>query len=188
MSNENIMPVRHGLISGTATTAAETGKGALQGMVKGGLIGIAVMAGLGALVFGGAAFGITLAATTGLSALTVGAITGGAVLVGALSGGVAGIFSGGPLAAGIGTVFGTVFGVKRGVDKVGNELGAATMLDAQLAAYQAQAYAAQQATTIYAPSAANNNNFPSMHQAGSRIQADTAQNLGTINGMQLQRA
>lgn len=181
MSNENIMPVRHGFISGTATTAAEAGKGAIKGMVKGGLMGLATMAVLGAAIVGGSAF------------LLGGGIVGLLVAapIGAIAGGLSGLVVGGPLAAGIGTVLGTVFGVNRGMDRVGNERGAATMLDAQLQAYEAQAMAAQQATIINAPSAANNN-YPTastMNQAGTQIQRGTSQDMGMINGAPaLQRA
>jgi hypothetical protein len=180
MQNETIMPVRHGLISGTATTAAETGKGALTGLVKGGLIGLGTMAALGALALGGA----TLALGGGFAWAV------GLGLVGALGGGITGLSIGGPLAAGIGTLVGTVFGAKHGIDKVSNERGAATMLDAQLAAYQAQAMASQQATTIYAPSAANHNyaGASTKNQAPLSIQGGTGVDMGAINGMQLQRA
>lgn len=180
MQNETIMPVRHGLISGTATTVAETGKGALTGLVKGGLIGLGTMATVGALLAGGAAFMLS----AGIVPIVL------ASAAGALGGGVTGMFVGGPLAAGIGTVVGTVFGVKRGVDKVSNERGAATVLDAQLSAYQAQAMASQQATTIYAPSAANHNyaGASTNNQAPLSIQGGTGMDMGTINGMQLQRA
>lgn len=178
MQNETINPVRHstlGTVSGTTLGAvggglksgAKTlGYLAIGGAVIGGLIGAGVF---GAVGVGGWAIAQTLAGVVG----------------GGLVGGLAGLFAA-PIAGGIGAVTGG----SRAATRIREEKGAANMLDAQLSAYQAQALASQQATTIYAPTAANNN-YPSastMNQAGSQIQAATAQDLGTINGMQLQRA
>ena len=200
MQNETIMPVRHGLISGTAVTTAEAAKGGFGGFLKGGLIGIggsliggpiigAVGLGLVGLV-GGAIIGLI----PGI-ALVGAALTGATYLgvTGAVLGGVAGIVGvvpGAIYGSGFGGLFGLFQGASKGVNKVGQERGAATMVNAELEAYKAQAMAAQQATTIYAPSAANHNyaGASTKNMAPLNIQGGTGQDLGTINGMQLQRA
>ena len=189
MSNENINPIHHSTLGGVTQTAA----GAAGGALKSGLSGYLKTTLATGLVVGAVA--ATIALTGGLGALGWGAAgtLGNAAMnftVFGLVGGVVGAFTTGPVGGAIGSWFGGFHGGANAAERVRNEKGAANVLDAQVSAYQAQAVAAQQATTIYAPSAANNNSFPAstMNQAGSKIQADSAQNLGTINGMQLQRA
>lgn len=179
MSNETINPIHHSTLGGAAHTATGAAGGAIKGAAKG---WGATMLGF---VVAGAAIGLFLG-TGGTAAVTW--AVGGPIL-GAIGGAIVGWFPS-QLGGGIGALFGGLKGGVNAADRVRDERGAANMLDAQLSAYQAQAMAMQSATTIYAPSAANNNSFPAstMNQAGSRIQADTAQNLGTINGLALQRA
>lgn len=183
MTNETINPIHHSTLGGATSTAAGAVGGGLKAGVKTLLAVVAVGAVIGAVWATG---GLGLLA--GEAAATFSGILGDGILgalAGAAGGGLVGIF-----AAPIAGLVGGISGGSRAATRVREEKGAANMLDAQLSAYQAQAQAMQQATTIYAPSAANNNSFPAstMNQAGSRIQADTAQNLGTINGLALQRA
>ena len=180
MSNETINPIHHGAVSGVTQTAAGAAGGAAKAAAKGWgatMLGFVVV---------GAAIGFVVA-TGGTGAVASWAV--GGPILGALAGGLIGWFPS-QLVGGVGALFGGLKGGSNAAGRVREERGAANMLDAQLSAYQAQAQAMQQATTIYAPSAANNNSFPAstMNQAGSHIQADTAQNLGTINGLALQRA
>lgn len=179
MSNETINPIHHSTLGAATGTVAGAVGGGLKTGVKTLLYTVAAGALIGAIWMSGG-FGLLPAAASGV----LGNIVGGSLL-GGLAGGLLGSF-----AAPIGGLVGGITGGNRAASRIRDEKGAANMLDAQLSAYQAQAQAMQSATTIYAPSAANNNSFPAstMNQAGSRIQADTAQNLGTINGLQLQRA
>lgn len=179
MSNETINPIHHSTLGAATSTAAGAVGGGLKGGVKTLLYTVAAGALIGAIWMSGG-FGLLPAAASGV----LGNIVGGSLL-----GGLAGTFVG-AFAAPLGGLVGGLRGGSHAAARVRDEKGAANVLDAQLSAYQAQAQAMQQATTIYAPSAANNNSFPAstMNQAGSRIQADTAQNLGTVNGLALQRA
>lgn len=158
MKETNVAPVNHNLGSATVTTAVETGKGGVKGFIKGSLIVAA----------------ITVAAVTGLGFLLggIGGLLGAAVLgsILAIGTGLAG--------GGFGSVFGAIKGAAHGVSRVGQEQGAANVVQAQVAAYQAQAVAA------------NKYNFPA--QGSSMNQADTSissvQSDGRIDGLQLQRA
>lgn len=183
MSNETINPIPHsalGTVSGTTLGAVG---GGLKGVGKALLYGVA----LGAII--GGAWGVGL---LGFAATAAG-ISGGTVgwtVLGVLGGGLLGGVLGTAVAPATG-IIGTVKGGSNAASRIRAEKGAANMVDAQLQAYQAQAYAAAAApTTVYAPTAANNNyaTASTMNQAGTKIQADSAQDLGTINGMQLQRA
>jgi len=180
MTNETINPIHHSTLGGATQAAAGVAGGAAKGAAKGWL------GTMGVFILGGALIGF-LVGTAGIGTLATGAIAG--PIIGGLLGGVAGWVPS-QLGGGLGAILGGLKGGSNAANRVREEKGAANMLDAQLSAYQAQAQAMQQATTIYAPSAANNNSFPAstMNQAGTRIQADTAQNLGTINGLALQRA
>lgn len=178
MSNETINPIHHSTLGGATGTVA----GAAGGMLKSGFKALAFTVGAGVLV--GALWGAGVFAGVGIAGGTIiNTLLGGAL------GGVLG-FGASYVTAPIAGTIGAISGGTRAADRIRDEKGAANMLDAQLSAYQSQAQAMQTATTIYAPSAANNNSFPAstMNQAGTRIQADTAQNLGTINGLALQRA
>lgn len=191
MQNENINPIRHsalGTVSGTAI-------GAVGGGIKSGVKTWVYTAAITALAFGATAavVAFTGGLGTGAAALTFGTISNAlANFVGfGLVGGAVGGLVVGPALGVFGGAIGTVRGGTQAASRIRDEKGAANMLDAQLQAYQAQAYAASAApTTVYAPSAANNNyaTASTMNQAGTKIHADTAQDLGTINGMQLQRA
>lgn len=192
MENDNITPIHHGALSSVGGTAA----GAVGGGLKAGAKTVLAVAAIGALVGGLWGLGVlgAIGGAMGISGGTVISTIFGVGLGGVL-GGALGLFAS-PATATIGAVRGG----NRAANRIRDEKGAATVLDAQLSAYQAQAYAAQQQpATIYAPSASNNttispgagapvSQYPTMNQASPRINADSAQNLGTINGLQLQRA
>lgn len=181
MQNETINPIRHGVISGATQTTAGVATGAVKTGVKSWLGSMGTFIAIGAVV------GFTIG-TGGLGTIATGAIAG--PIIGGLVGGLVGIIPSGYI-GGLGALIGGFTGGKHAVERVSAERGAANMLDAQLQAYQAQAYAASAApTTVYAPTAANNN-YPTastMNQAGTKIQADAAQDLGTINGQALAAA
>jgi hypothetical protein len=180
MQDETIMPVRHGVLSGTATTAAEAGKGGLSGLFKAG--GITFLAGAGLTVIGTTALALT-------STFSIPAVLG--VIAVAGLGTIATVWATG-FAGTIGGVVGGVNGASRGAHRVSQERGAATVLDAQVAAAQAQAVSAQ--TNVYAHSASNDNkyNFPAqgsaMNQAATTFQKDGASFEGRAADQQLQRA
>lgn len=183
MSDEQnqTVPVRHTMLSGVGSTTAGTVGGAVKGGVSGWLIATGICAVLGAALFTGG-FGL------GLGSAMLWQGIGGAALVGGI-----GAFTVGPFVGMLTGAFGGVKGGTQAAERVSREKGAATMLDAQVAAYQAQAGAAQ--TNVYTAPLANNDNkynFPAsgsaMNPAASSIQASSAENLGVVDGQQLQRA
>lgn len=190
MQNDNINPIHHGAFSKATGTVA----GAAGGALKSGASGYLKTTLVTGLVVGGIA--ATMALTGGLGAVGFGALgTLSNALVnfgifGAI-GTAIGAFTTGIVGGGIASWIGAVKGGSNAATRIRNEQGAANMVDAQLSAYQAQAYAASAApTTVYAPSAANNN-YPTastMNQAGTKVQADSAMDLGIINGQQLAAA
>lgn len=188
MQNETINPIRHSALGTVGGTAA----GAAGGAVKTGAKTFLYTAIGTALVFGATAAVIAFTGGLGAAAIGTAGTLSNAVanFVGfGLLGGAVGV----PLGLFTGTIgggIGAVTGGSRAASRIRDEKGAANVLDAQLSAYQTQALAAQQATTIYAPSAANHNyaGASTKNQAPLSIQGGTGQDLGTINGMQLQRA
>jgi hypothetical protein len=199
-NDEQIIPVRHSTLSGVGSTAAGTVGGAVKGSIKAAALWIVGFAVVGALLSVMITTG-ALPAILGMELAKVAAVEAGKVTLGSIVGSAAitGICAGvvGALTSGFPAVFGGLFGGVKGgahaAERVSKEKGAATVLDAQVAAYQAQSGIGQ--TNVYtAPLATNDNkyNFPaqgsSMNMAGSSIQADSAQNLGLVDGQQLQRA
>ncbi len=184
MQNDNINPIHHGAFSKATGTVTGAAGGAIgtAGKAVGSTLLFSTLAGAGIAV----AIGLTggLAAGGFLTTMLFNAV------IGSLSGAVVGMVAS-PVVGGIGAWVGAVKGGSNAATRIRNEQGAANMVDAQLSAYQAQAYAASAApTTVYAPSAANNN-YPTastMNQAGTKVQADSAMDLGTINGQQLAAA
>lgn len=196
-NDEQIIPVRHSTLSGVGSTAAGTVGGAVKGSIVPFVTSVAICAVLGAAiaVIGPGALFAGIGSIFGGTGAGAGAAVLGKIIVGAVGGALvlgipAGLFTG---------VFGGLFGAVKGgahaAERVSKEKGAATVLDAQVAAYQAQSGIGIGQTNVYtAPLATNDNkyNFPaqgsSMNMAGSSIQADSAQNLGLVSGQQLQRA
>ncbi len=157
MENMNVAPIDHGIASASVTTVSEAGRGTFNGFKTGGLwVGLASAVGFGVAAFSGVG-------ALGLIALGIAGI--GATL----------------FSAGAGSVIGAAKGTYNGVNRVRQEQGAANVMQAQVAAYQAQAIAA-----------ANDNkyNFPAQgsqfNEAGSTVNAMRTD--GRVNGMQLQRA
>jgi len=180
MSNENIAPINHGVVGTVGHTAA----GAAMGGLKFGAKAIFYTAVAGAVI--GGLWGVGLFGAVGLAGGTV-ATTIFSAIGGGLGGGLLGMFAS-PLVATIGAAKGG----SQAASRVREEKGAHTMVSAQLEAYRAQAIAAQAApTTVYAPSASNDNKYGSastMNLADSNIQAASAQNMGRVDGLQLARA
>jgi hypothetical protein len=162
----NVAPVNHGVLSTTGNVAL----GAAGGALKTGFTSAALWT-IGATVIGGG-----VAALIALSPLAIG--------LGIVGGGILGLFTSG-FAGVIGSAIGGVKGASRSVQRVNAEQGAANVLQAQVAAYQAQAMA-------QAPANDNKYNFPAqgsaMNPAMASIQADSAQGFGPIAGQGLQRA
>lgn len=159
MSNEFIAPIDHSTASAAASTAAGAAGGALKGGLKAGASWI------GTLTLIGVGIGIGIA-TGGFGFLVSGPVIGG--IIGGVLGLSAGIWSS-PLAAGIGALFGGASGASRASDEVKMERGAAAELQAKVDIIKAQS-APQATTTIYAPSATNNNRgltAPSTIMAGN---------------------
>ena len=158
MDNSNVMPINHNFGTATVTTAAETGKGGVKGALRGGLwtAGILGALGIGAMFFG--PVGIGLGIISLLAAIPAGVYVGG-----------------------IGATLGAAGGAYHGLNRVSKEQGAANVMQAQVAAYQAQAVAT--ATENKYGFAAPGSQF---NQAGSTVSA--MQSEGRMDGAQLQRA
>lgn len=168
MANEEIAPVKHGMLSTAGTTAAETAKGGLYGALKGVGIAAAIAAGVvggGALLISG-----SLAAAAWFA--------GGAALVSLVAA---------PYTAGAGLLFGGVTGASRGLRTVSQEHGAATSMEMQIEAMKAQSQA-------MAAEAQMNRNYgmPSQgstyNQAASKIDASTINHAGMAAGPDLSAA
>jgi hypothetical protein len=186
MSQENINPIRHGLFS----TVGGVSGGAVGGGLKSGIKTILVVAGIGA------AFGLIMA-TGGFGLIGAGAAAGGAThaivasstiwngLWGALGGALGGTALGSFLAPFTGTI-GLFRGASHASHRIREERGAANMVDAQLAAIQAQAYAAQQPPVVV-NNQVGGSKYPTMNQTeNSSVQGDSLEYLGKGNAMQLQ--
>jgi hypothetical protein len=97
----------------------------------------------------------------------------------------------GPFMMGIGALVGGAFGFSKGTNKVSQEQGAAATLDANISAMQAQAIT-MQAQAQAQMAAARNTGFAAagspMNPASAKINADSAEYAGSINGAQLAAA
>ncbi|MES2984099.1 MAG: hypothetical protein V4735_02805 [Pseudomonadota bacterium] len=181
MQNEYVNPVDHSTLSAGGAVAAGAFGGALKSGAKtmlwcvGGFAVLGLLIGTGWLGAGVTALGLAGGSTGGMTVF-LGAV--GTVL-GAGVGALAGAFSGTIAAA-----FGAGKGAQQASERVSQERGAAKMMDIQMGAYQANVMAKAANDSRY--------NFPAqgstMNQASPRIQADALQNLGTVDGQQLQRA
>jgi hypothetical protein len=184
-NNEYVAPVNHGVLSATGNLAVGTVGGAVNAVGKttawtmglnvlvGALAGIILAAG-GAALFTGSA----IAAFTGWPLLITGALATAGSVSGVVSGLVESAFFA-PIAA----LIGGGKGASRTLERVSQEKGAARMMEAQVAMYQAQAAAQGNGASKY--------NFPaqgsSMNPASARIQNDSVQNFGAMNAPELQR-
>ncbi len=178
-NNEYVAPVNHGVLSATGNVAVGTVGGALKSTAKmimwcvGGGAVLGVLAFTGLLPLGAIAGAL---GSTGAWSL-VGNIVGGTVVGGLIGATIAAVAS--PIAA----VFGAGKGVLNSAERVSQEKGAARMMEAQMAVYQAQAAAQGNGASKY--------NFPaqgsSMNPASARIQNDSVQNFGAMNAPELQR-
>lgn len=181
---QNAAPVNHGVLSSTGNVVGGTVVGGVKSGVKTYITTTLVCAALAA--------GITLLsiATGGVSGFfalgTVSNVVGQTLLFGTL-GGLVGAAVIAPFTSIFGGLFGAVKGGSDAADRVRNEKGAANVVQAQVAAYKAQAQAE-------ALGASNDNqrynSFPAqgspMNQAGSTVNAMQAD--GRVDGMHLQRA
>lgn len=197
MKNEYATPIHHGTLSGLATTTYEAGKAGAKGFIKsaisGGVIGAVLLGGVTATaavlfgipaILGAATIGAGFAAAGGVAATALGFGTL-AGLAGGLLGTAAMFTPLGQAVIAIGTGLGLYKGTKRGFERVAEERGAASMLDAQVAVAKAQAVA--QAPTV---STAPRHNAAYMNAAPSTIQAgnDNVQYDGRVVGEQLAAA
>lgn len=177
---ESVAPVNHSGTSAALNTAAGAGAGAVRGGFSWGTKWI------GALAAVGAGLGLIASSSVALPAFMA------TMLWGALIGGTVGVLSS-PIAAGFGAVVGGAKGAGRAHSQVKMEKAAANAMDMQLQAYKynamAQAAAANQNTTVYAPSATNYTLPPqgsAMNAAAPQISG--AQYDGLVNGQQLAAA
>lgn len=148
MSNEFIAPIDHSTASAAASTVAGGAGGAIKGGFGGAVTGFMAPILTGAALFGG----IALIVTSGF--------TLGAVGIAALVGAGLGAFlapAGAQLGAILGGLFGGAKGAARASDEVKMERGAAAELQAKVDIIKAQS-GPQATTTVFAPSATNNNN------------------------------
>lgn len=163
MSNEFIAPIDHTATSAAASTAAGAAGGALKGGLKFGAGWIGGLTALGALI------GVGIA-TGGFGFLATGPVIAG--IVGGVLGLAAGVSSFG-IPTAIGALFGGAKGAARASDEVKMERGAAAELQAKVDIIKAQS---GPTTTVYAPSATNNNRgitAPSTVMAGdNNVQYD----------------
>lgn len=182
MDNMNVAPINHGVVSATGTVAAGTAGGFIKGGLKtmawfilvGGVVGALAMTGilpLGGLFVGSAAAGGAIASTLGfLGNAALGTVLGGAVasLIAIPFGGIS-------------AALGALKGGSHAYQQVKLEQGAANVMQAQVAAYQAQAIAASNDNKYNLP--AQGTRFNQADTNISAMQAD-----GRVNGVQLQRA
>ena len=170
MDNMNVAPIDHGVLSTTGSVAA----GAVGSGIKNGAIGWGIGT-IGSALIGG------LIGAFGFGAI----LTSWPVLLGVVAGGLIGSTIVGPFIGAIGASVGAVTGSAHALNQVKAEKGAASVLQAQVAAYQAQ-------TQAYAPANDNKYSLPeqgsAMNPASASIQADGAQTFGPINAQGLQRA
>ncbi len=181
----NIAPVDHGVLSATGSVGVGTAGGAAKAFGKTMLWVVAGAATLGFLYFGGffAAAGTLLGGFT-TAYPTVGALWTAAVGQTGVLGGVLGAIGMAipGLAAGAFTgAFSGLYGAGKGAleasQRVSQEKGLAKSMQMQMAAYQSMA-------------ASNDNkyNFPpqgsAMNPASTRIMAEEAQGLGTLQSQQ----
>jgi hypothetical protein len=194
MEQKYVAPIDHGVVSATATTAFEASKSGLKGMVKGLFSGTIIggalageLAGILSLTAGIASLG-ALGTTATIGGVLLGAVSSTLTFaaIGATVGTLAMFlpFISGPLLA-LGMGIGLVKGTSRGVERVSQERGAANELNAQVAAYQAQAMAQAPANDNkdkygFAPQGSH------MNPAGSTVSAMQAD--GTLAGQQLSAA
>ncbi len=185
MDNNYVAPVDHGVLSTTGSVAIGS---AAQGVKAAAntwgvtTVTTAVIGGaLGALVIGG------IAALTPIGFVGVAILGGLGALGGAAAGGITGGTTIAPFLAAIGGAFGLAKGGVDAFDQVKAEKGAANVMQAQVAAYKAQAQA-----QAYAAANDNKYNFPAhgsaMNPALASIQADSAQAMGSVAAQGLQRA
>lgn len=186
-NNDYIAPVDHGFLSATGSVAVGALGGAAKSVAKTSIVwtGISVLAGVvlavgvPALLLGTGGIAAVFGAAPVLSTIA----TLGLATVGAVGGAVSGVAESAFLAPIIG-LFGAGKGASKASERVSLERGAAKQMEAQIAMYQAAAMAQANDNNKY--------NFPragmSMNAAAPTIQADSVQNLGPVNGQQLQRA
>lgn len=176
MEDMNVAPVNHGLLSSTGNVAL----GAAGGAVKSGISAMMTWTGLFALT--GAVLAGTVVAL-GATTLVVAAPTILlATVAGGLGAGILGLTTS-SFAGVIGAALGGFSGASKAITRVGQERGAANVMQAQVATYMAQAQMQAAAADKY--------NFPpqgsAMNAAGSTI--SSVQNDGRTTGdVQLQRA
>ena len=172
--DDMVVPVHHSTISGVSATAVGGIKGAIKGGIGGYLTTTLLCVAAGAAICAG---------PMGWSLLP--GIIGGGFL-----GGLAATVVIAPTVGTLTSIIGAARDGSHAAHRVYLEKGSATMLDAQVAASQAQA---SMQTNVYAgPGADNKYNFPAqgsaLNPALSSVQADSAQAQGVVSGQQLQRA
>ena len=184
----NARPINHSTISAAGATVAGAGAGAIKSSLYSVAAWFVGLTAVGALVgFAIATGGIGAAGIAGF--LTSGGFLGTAI------GGIVGLVGAAatwyvPAIAGGG--YGAISGGSRAATRVDNERGAATVLQAQVDAFKAQAEAVASAPKY----AANDNkyNLPpqgdAMNPASAKINtgADNAQLQGALANAELQRA
>lgn len=172
-NNDYVAPVDHGVLSATGSVALGTAGGAVKSFGKTMLWSIGICAAAGAILAATFASGGTLGVISGPLLAGLGGGIGGAIL-GLIPGSFLGPITG---------LFGAGKGALETHQRVSQEKGLAQSMKMQVAAYQAQAMAANND---------NKYNFPAqgsaMNPASTRIMADLAQDMGTLQGQQLQRA
>ena len=184
----NTRPINHSTFSAAGATVAGAGAGA----IKSSLFSIgAWFVGLAAV---GAVVGFAIA-TGGFGAPALGTFLTSSGFIGTAIGGIVGLAGAAatwyvPAIAGGG--YGAITGGSRAATRVDNERGAATVLQAQVDAFKAQAEAAT-ATPKYASNDNKYNLAPqgdAMNQASTKINtgADNAQLQGAVVNPELQRA
>lgn len=201
-------PIKHTAVSAAGTTVAGAASGAVDGAWSGfkkTVIALAVVGGLVAAVwagFGSGLFAVEAAKATTGAMLNMSPIVGkilttlgyGALgtAVGAAVGSVAGYFVTGPISG----IIGLFKGGDRAVKQVSEERGAAAAVQAQIDMVKAQNPTIQ-GTTIYAPTATNDNSvgrysFPQqgapMNMAVPQIQGNSVQYDGLAATQQLAAA
>jgi hypothetical protein len=159
MENIDVAPINHNALTATSSVAL----GAAGGAAKTGI------------TWGAVTFGLLT-----VSGIILGALSGG--LLPAIGLGLVGGFGGllvGPFVGAIASAFGGFSGAVKSANRVTQEKGAANVIQAQVAAYQAQGMAESKY------------NFPEqgsvMNPAGI-TSLSAAQVEGRVNGQQLQRA
>jgi hypothetical protein len=184
MSNEEIVPVRHGALSAFGTKTGEAVSGGVRTGVKSALYWIAGAAAIGAVVGVLVAFPGILGVAGALPGLPAAVTSAAAWIVGlGAVGAIIGTVTS-PFVGVLGGLFGLGKGYQQGRERVNMERGAAQMMDMEITNAQMQMMAAaQQPRQTGTPAQGTRYN-----QAASTVQADSAARDGIIAEQQRHRA